>query len=431
MVVVKADAYGHGMVAVARAARDAGADWLGVATGAEALALREAGDTGPLLCWLAAPGDDFGPLVGAGVDVTAYSVAQLDEIVRGARRRDGRRASSSRSTPGSRAAGRPARTGWRWSRRPGGRGGRRRPGDRSLVPPRLRRRAGPPCQRRPAGGVRGGLALAEDAGLAPEVRHLANSAGALLLPHARHDLVRLGIAAYGFCPAPEVVTSAQLGLVPAMTVRGSVVLTKELAAGDGVSYGHTFVAEEPMRVALVPIGYGDGIPRHASSTAEVLVPGVRGRVLGRVCMDQFVVEAPGAHAGDEVVLFGPGSHGEPTATDWARWCGTIDYEIVTRMGGRQTRVWVDGSREHEHPALPRLRRGRTRRRCAAAVATGVVVERRVVGRARPGPPRPTGWARCARADRGEGRRRGGAARRGRRGGAVRRRAPASGVVPTT
>jgi alanine racemase len=125
-----------------------------------------------------------------------------------------------------------------------------------------------------------------------------------------------------------------------MTVRGSAVLTKELSPGDGVSYGHDFVADRPMRVALVPMGYGDGIPRHASSTAEVMVGGRRGRVLGKICMDQFVVEAAGARPGDEVVLFGPGTHGEPTATDWARWCDTINYEIVTRMGGRQTRVWV-------------------------------------------------------------------------------------------
>jgi alanine racemase len=182
--------------------------------------------------------------------------------------------------------------------------------------------------------------IVADAGLRPEVRHLANSAGALLHPAMRYDLVRLGIAVYGLSPAPDVVSEEELGLEPAMTVRASVVLTKQLGAGEGISYGHTFVTEEPMRVALVPMGYGDGIPRHASSRAEVLVGGRRGRVLGRVCMDQFVVEAESGEAGDEVVLFGPGTRGEPTATDWARWCDTINYEIVTRMGGRQTRVWV-------------------------------------------------------------------------------------------
>ncbi len=184
-------------------------------------------------------------------------------------------------------------------------------------------------------------ALAADAGLEPEVRHLANSAGAVFLPSTRHDLVRFGISLYGFSPAPDVVATADLGLVPAMTLRATVMLAKDVQAGDGVSYGHTFVATEPMRVALVPVGYADGLPRHASSKGEVQIGGVRAPVLGRICMDQFVVAAPEASAGDEVVLIGTGSQGEPTATDWARWSGTIENEIVTRMGGRQTRIWVD------------------------------------------------------------------------------------------
>jgi alanine racemase len=138
-----------------------------------------------------------------------------------------------------------------------------------------------------------------------------------------------------------VVSTADLGLVPAMTVRATTVLAKDLQPGDGVSYGHTFVATEAMRVALVPIGYADGLPRHASSKAEVQTGGARAPVLGRICMDQFVVAAPGTNAGDEVVLLGTGAHGEPTATDWARWSGTIEYEIVSRMGGRATRLWVD------------------------------------------------------------------------------------------
>lgn len=341
MVVVKADGYGHGMLPVARAARAAGAEWLGVATGAEALALREAGDSGRVLCWLAAPGADFAPLIEAGVDVAAYSVAQLDEIVRSALETGHLAWVQLKFDTGLSRGGAP-RAEW----------------EAFVSAARAAEREGTirvtgvwshlACSDEPehaanaaqAAAFDEACALADEAGLEPEVRHLANSAGALLLPGTRHDLVRLGIAVYGLSPAPDIRTAEELGLVPAMTVRGSVVLTKELAAGDGVSYGHTFVADRPMRVALVPMGYGDGIPRHASSTAEVLVGGARGRVLGRICMDQFVVQARAGDAGDEVVLFGTGSHGEPTATDWARWCGTINYEIVTRMGGRQTRTWV-------------------------------------------------------------------------------------------
>lgn len=341
MVVVKADGYGHGMVPVARAARAAGADWIGVATGAEAVTLREAGDRGRLLCWLAAPGADFTSLLERDVDVSAYSVAQLEEIATAARRlRRLARVQLKFDTGLSR-------------------GGAPRPewpafvsAARDLEHQGVLRVTGlwshlacsdepeHPANRAQMVAFEDALALASEAGLDPEVRHLANSAGAILLPETRYDLVRLGIAVYGLSPAPDLRTSEELGLVPAMTVRGSVVMTKEIAAGDGVSYGHTFVADQRMRVALVPMGYGDGIPRSASSTAEVLVGGARGRVLGRVCMDQFVVEAPGEETVRDVVLFGPGTRGEPTATDWARWCGTINYEIVTRMGGRQTRLWV-------------------------------------------------------------------------------------------
>jgi alanine racemase len=344
MVVVKADGYGHGMLQVARAARAAGAEWLGVSTGDEALVLRRAGDTGRLLCWLAAPGADYRDLIELDVDVTTYSVWQLAEIVDSARE-----------------AGRVARVQIKFDTGLS-RGGAPRSEWSALVQAaRTAEQEGivrvtglwshlacsdepeHPANARQSAAFDEACALAARAGLEPEVRHLANSAGAILHPGTRHDVVRLGIAVYGLSPAPEVRSADELGLVPAMTVSGSVVLTKELAAGEGVSYGHTYTTSVPTRVALVPMGYGDGIPRHASSTAEVLVAGERGRVLGRICMDQFVVEAPTAQAGDEVVLFGPGDRGEPTATDWARWSGTINYEIVTRMGGRQTRLWVGDS----------------------------------------------------------------------------------------
>jgi len=341
MVVVKADGYGHGMVPVARAARAAGAEWLGAATGAEALALREAGDTGRVLCWLAAPGADYTQLLESEIEVTAYSVAQLDEITRDARH-TGRVAQVQLKFDTGLSRGGAPRSEWSTlaaAARESERDGTIRV---TGVWSHLASSDEPdhPANKSQTTAFDGVIAVTRGAGLRPEVRHLANSAGAILHPATRHDLVRLGIAVYGLSPAPDVRTSEELGLVPAMTVRGSAVLTKELAPGDGVSYGHAFVADRPMRVALVPMGYGDGIPRHASCTAEVMLGGRRGRVLGKICMDQFVVEAPGAGPGDEVVLFGPGTHGEPTATDWARWCDTINYEIVTRMGGRQTRVWV-------------------------------------------------------------------------------------------
>jgi alanine racemase len=346
MVVVKADGYGHGMVECARAAREAGAEWLGVATAEEALALRAAGDTGRVLCWLAVPGDDHRPAIEADVDVSAYSVAQLEEVV-AATHAVGRRARVQLKVDTGLSRGGAPRD--QWVPLFAAARAAELAGDVVLtgVWSHLACSDEPdhPANDHQEQAFREALDLVEAAGLAPEVRHLANSAGALLRPSARFDLVRFGIASYGLTPAPDVVSSVELGLVPAMTVRATAAMAKDIDAGAGVSYGHTFVADRPMHLALVPMGYGDGIPRHASSTAAVQIRGQRAPVLGRICMDQFVVESPDAEAGDEVVVFGPGRDGEPTAQDWAEWCGTINYEIVTRMRGRQQRRWVDGGGE--------------------------------------------------------------------------------------
>jgi alanine racemase len=338
MVVVKADGYGHGMVEVARAARDAGATWLGVATHEEAVALRAAGDSGRVLCWMAGPGQDHRPAIAAGVDVSAYTADQLHAIAAAA---DEPARVQIKVDTGLSRGGAPRST-WETlfeaARAEEQRGRVRVTGVWSHLACSDEPRH--PSNDQQEKAFREALDLADAAGLRPEVRHLANSAGALLRPSSRFDLVRLGIASYGLTPAPEELSSHDLGLRPAMTVRGRVVMAKDLAAGEGVSYGHTFVTDRPTHVALVPMGYGDGIPRHASNTAQVLVGGRRGRVLGRICMDQFVVEAPDhVKAGDEVVLIGPGDDGEPTAQEWADWCGTISYEVVTRMGGRQRRTW--------------------------------------------------------------------------------------------
>ncbi len=343
MVAVKADGYGHGMLEVARAAREAGADWLGVAVIEEALALRADGDTGPLLTWLAVPGEDFGPPIEAGVDVTAYTVAQLEEIRAAAREVQAvarlqlkidtglsRGGSSQDDWPDLVAAAADAersgevRVTGVWSHFAC-----------SDEPDH-------PANDAQEEVFRWALDIAEQSGLRPEVRHLCNSAGALTRPSAWFDLVRVGIAAYGLTPMPEVASSDELGLVPAMTVQSRLAMVKGVPAGSGVSYGHTYVTPHDTTVGVVPVGYGDGIPRHASSKAPVLAAGGVRPIAGRVCMDQFVLDLGDADAaaGDLVVLFGPGKDGEPTAQDWAEACGTINYEIVTRIGGRMKRRYV-------------------------------------------------------------------------------------------
>jgi len=310
--------------------------------------LREAGDTGRLLCWLTVPGDDWRAAIERDVDVTAYTVPELDAI---------------RAALGGTSPVTPARVQLKIDT------GLSRGGSTPDSWPDLVAAAcagetdglwrvtgiwshfacadepGHPANAAQERAFREALALAEAAGLRPEVRHLANSAGAILRPSSRFDLVRCGIASYGLDPAPGV--SPDLGLTPAMTVTAPLALTKTLPAGASVSYGHTWTTPGRTRVGLVPLGYGDGVPRHAGNAAEVWVAGKRRPVRGRICMDQFVVElgedvetAPG----DVVVLFGPGTSGEPTADDWARACGTIHYEIVTRIGGRLSRRHTGAAR---------------------------------------------------------------------------------------
>jgi alanine racemase len=343
MVVVKADGYGHGMAEAARAARAGGADWLGVAVIEEALALRAAGDTGRMLTWLGVPGEDYRAAIAADVDLTAYTAAEVSEI----------RAAAA-------AAGRPARlqlkvdTGL-------GRGGAVEAEWPDVVAAAVdAERSGAvrvtgiwshfacadepehPANDAQEQAFRRALEVAVAAGLRPGVRHLANSAAALTRPSARFDLVRCGLAAYGLSPIPQRASAAGLGLVPAMTVRARVAVVKRVPAGSGVSYGHTYVTGRETTLAVVPVGYGDGVPRSGSSAAPVLMAARRRSIAGRVCMDQFVVDVgdDAVAPGDEAVLFGPGAAGEPTAEDWARACDTISYEVVTRLGGRFTRRHV-------------------------------------------------------------------------------------------
>ena len=341
MAVVKADGYGHGLAPTARAAHSAGVRWFGVAQLAEALALRACGPSGVrVVSWLHAPGVDYRPALEADVDLAAPSARELNEIADVARA-VGRRARVHLKVDTGLA--RNGAFGSQWPELLDAAVAAQRGGIVEIV------------------GIMSHLACADDvghpenlaqterfadacddvsrAGLDVEVRHLANSAGTFTLPHARHDLVRPGIALYGLAPVP-----GEWDLRPAMSVTANVTVTKRVPAGQGVSYNHTFHAPEETTLADIPLGYADGVPRAASNGAPVLVGGCRKHIVGRVCMDQFVVEIGDdrVEPGDEVVLFGRSSSGEvgPSAEDWAEFCATITYEIVARMGARLPRVYT-------------------------------------------------------------------------------------------
>ena len=326
MTVVKADGYGHGIVESARAARAAGSPWLGVATLHEALVLREAGDDGPLLSWLTVPGEDYTAAMARDIDITAYSVNDLDEIALAAREARTRGRVQLKVDTGLSRGGAPMST---WADVVD----RARKGEEDgswAVTGIWSHFSSSDEPDDPANAAQEKLFLeavdvATAAGLRPDVRHLANSAAAILRPSARLDLVRCGLAAYGLDPAPGA--SPDLGLVPAMTAQAALAMVKEVEAGSAVSYGRTWAADRATTLGLGPVGSADGVLRSAGNRAEAYAAGRRRPIRGVVCMDQFVVDLDGdtSQAGDPVVLFGPGTHGEPTAQDWAVACGTISY----------------------------------------------------------------------------------------------------------
>jgi len=291
-----------------------------------------------VLCWLATPGEDLAAGVAAGVDLSASAPWAVAELA-----------------AAGRDAGRPARahlkidTGL-------SRGGATAADWPELVTAAAKSAAagevevvgiwshfayadapGHPTIAGQVAAFTEAVDAARRLGVDPPLRHLANSAATLTLPGAHFDLVRPGIAVYGLSPVPP----ERFGLVPAMTLRSTVALAKRVPAGSGVSYGHVHVTGAETGLALVPLGYADGVPRAGSSVGPLWLGGRRRTVAGRVCMDQFVVEVgddPVA-VGDEVLLFGPGRSGEPTAQDWADATGTIPYEIVTRVGARVPRTY--------------------------------------------------------------------------------------------
>jgi alanine racemase len=341
MAVVKADGYGHGATQVARVALRAGAAELGVATIEEALGLRRDGIDAPVLTWLHAPATDFAPALESDVQVAVSSVRQLDELL-DAVARTGQTATvtvkidTGLNRNGVSAAEYPA-----------------------MLDALLRAQAEDAVRVR---GLMSHMVYADDpdhptndlqaqrfcdmlsqaraAGVRYEIAHLANSPAAMSRPDLTYDMIRPGIAVYGLSPLPE---RGQMGLIPAMTLKCPVALVKSVRAGEGVSYGHTWVAERDTTLALIPIGYADGVYRALSGRINVLINGRLRPGVGRICMDQFVVDLgpdeTGVNEGDDAILFGPGLDGEPTAQDWADLLDTIHYEVVTSPRGRVTRVY--------------------------------------------------------------------------------------------
>ncbi|WP_458245215.1 alanine racemase [Streptomyces sp. MAI_2237] len=345
MAVVKSEAYGHGAVRCARAAVEAGAGWLGTATPEEALTLRRAGLPGRIMCWLWTPGGPWREAVEADIDVSVSGMWALAEV-----------------TAAARAAGIPARVQLKADTGLGRNGCQPGRDWEELVAGALRAEAegvlritglwshfacadepGHPSIAAQLALFRDMVGYAEEQGVRPEVRHIANSPATLTVPDSHFDLVRTGIALYGISPSPELGTPADFGLRPVMTLSANLALVKHVPGGHGVSYGHHYVTPGRTTLGLVPLGYADGIPRHASGNGPVLVGGKWRTVAGRIAMDQFVVDLGGDEppVGAEAVLFGPGDRGEPTAEDWAQAAGTIAYEIVTRIGTRVPRVYVN------------------------------------------------------------------------------------------
>ena len=373
LATVKANAYGHGLVPVALAALDGGADWLGVAQLAEAFALRHGLDEAgvaradaPILAWISTSSSDFAAAIDADIDLSVSWTWVLADICAAARTvgRPARvhvKIDTGMSRAGSTLADLPALA-----------AALRMAADDGLVDIvgawSHMSRADEPSEAgnaSTASHVRifeEGLAILADAGITPRIRHLSATSGILWHREAHYDMVRAGIGLYGLSPDPAVATSEQLGLIPALELRAPLTSVKVIEAGTPVSYGGTWVAPTRRWIGLVPLGYGDGILRAASNRARVVVHTASGPfnapVIGRVCMDQFMVDLgqaegkPGtptarsgqapAALGDIVTLFGSGAGGEALADGWAQAAGTINYEIVTNLGAHIPRIYRDG-----------------------------------------------------------------------------------------
>jgi len=343
LAVVKADAYGHGLIDVAKAAEKAGADWFGTALLEEGIALRNKGITKPIISWLTPLGEDFKTAINLDIDLSVSSIELLNEIILAGK--------SVNKIPRVHIE---IDTGMNR----GGFGD-----DWGLLLPEIVKAV--KANEIKAIGIWSHFARADeptevmnktqldvftqkvkqinDAAIKFEFVHIANSAAALSNEAAHKNIIRWGIGLYGLSPdISNMGDSKSLGLKPAMKLFAKLQLVKAVKAGQSVGYGGTAITKSDTKLGVVTLGYADGVPRNANNSAGIFVAGKRAPLIGRVSMDQFVVDLGAnslAKTGDEVIVFGDGSQGEYTIDEWAKACGTINYEIVTRIGVRVPRIY--------------------------------------------------------------------------------------------
>ncbi|MGO2748118.1 alanine racemase [Microbacterium sp.] len=335
IAVVKANAYGHGAASAAVAALSGGATRLGVAEIAEGLDLRRQGITAPIVAWLHEPGQRFETAAANRIEVGISSFDQL-EAAGAAAGAEGVVDVHLKLETGLSRNGIPPRD---WGRVLAEAARLERIGRIRIIGLFSHLSNASPADDRDAlARFEEGTAAATSVGIHPQIRHIAATAAAIDLPETRLDAVRIGIGLYGLSPFDDR-SSAELGLRPAMTLRGAVAAVRRVPAGAGVSYGYDHRADRDTTLALVPLGYADGIPRQASGRGPVAIGGRRFAVTGRVAMDQFIVDVGDTpvSVGDEVTIFGDPTLGAPSATEWANAAGTINYDIVTRIGNRVPR----------------------------------------------------------------------------------------------
>jgi alanine racemase len=337
LAVVKADAYGHGIIPVAQAALSAGADYLGVALLEEAVTLREAGISAPILAWLVQPGSDFAQAIALDIDIAAASLKALSEISLASQQVQKKARVHLEVDTGMTRGGFLAE----WDQL-----GAAHVQDIEIVGVFSHfARADEPGEKQNQDQMARFaemVAKLEALGFSHLIKHLSNSAATLKNHAAAFDMVRTGIAMYGL--SPDVTTlgnSNALSLRPAMQLRAALYLVKDVPAGTPVGYGASESTSRDTRLGVITMGYADGIPRIARS-AGIWHNGKRAPIIGRVSMDQFVVDLgpdSKAQSGDWVTIFGNGSHGEYTADDWGAASQSINYEIVTRIGPRVPRIY--------------------------------------------------------------------------------------------